>query len=126
MAFEQTFTGSRGDAGNPWSSEWSLTANAAFTAGGAGQTTSGVYQLFLDCNALAAGDVYTVRVYEKTRSASTQRRVLEHVISGAQTTAPVWVLPSLLLINGWDITLQATGTGAPVQRLIEWSIRRVF
>lgn len=84
-------------------------------------TTDGIYQLFLDLSALTATESYTLRIYEKTRSVSTQRIVEEIVISGVQSE-PVYVTPSLLLMYGWTYTLQKLqGT----DRTIEWSIRQV-
>lgn len=85
------------------------------------QTTDGVYQVFLDLNALTATEEYRLRIYEKTRSSSTQRIVEEVIISGAQTQ-PVYVTPALLLLHGWTVTLKKNqGT----DRTIEWSIRQV-
>jgi hypothetical protein len=85
------------------------------------QTTDGIYQLFLDLSALTATESYRLRIYEKTRSASTQRIVEDITISGAQTE-PVYVTPALLLLHGWTMTLtKLQGT----DRVIEWSIRQV-
>lgn len=85
------------------------------------QTTDGVYQVFLDLNALTSTEEYRLRIYEKTRSSSTQRIVEEVIISGAQTQ-PVYVTPALLLLHGWTVTLKKNqGT----DRTIEWSIRQV-
>ena len=38
--------------------------------------TDGIYQVFLDLNALANGDVFELKVKEKVRSADTQRCLL--------------------------------------------------
>lgn len=82
---------------------------------------SGVYQLFLDLNALTATESYRVAVKEKVRSSSTQRTVFSTDIMGVQAEA-VLVAPGLLLLNGWDITIRKLfGT----DRTIEWSIRKV-
>jgi hypothetical protein len=85
------------------------------------QTTDGIYQVFLDLNALTSTEEYRLRIYEKTRSTSTQRVVEEVIISGAQNE-PVYVTPALLLLHGWTVTLKKNqGT----DRTIEWSIRSV-
>jgi hypothetical protein len=85
-------------------------------------TTAGVYQVFLDCNALTNGDVFELRVKEKAQSSSTQRTLLYTTIGYAQGNEPVFVTPSFVLLNGWDVTLRkVSGT----DRAIEWSIRRV-
>jgi hypothetical protein len=98
--------------------EWSLTTD---TAGPDVDTTDGIYQAFLDLNALAAGDTFVFKVYEKTIAASTQRLVFTASFSGAQG-CPVWASPTLILLHGWDMTLDRT---AGSDRLIDWSIRKV-
>lgn len=96
--------------------ETSLVTN---TAGPDAETSDGAVQAVIDFNALAAGDQYRVRIYEKARSADTQRRILEAYVTGAQSD-PIWTHPTLQLMHGWDVTLQKiTGT----DRTITWSIR---
>ena len=85
------------------------------------QTTDGIYQLFLDLNALVSGDQYTLRIYEKVQSGSTQRVVQEVVFAGAQAE-PIYVTPSILFLHGWTFTMQLNTTNA---RTINWSIRSV-
>lgn len=98
--------------------EWSLSTD---TSGPDSQTGDGVYQVFLDLNALAAGDVFTFAVYEKVLSSSTQRKVFAASFAGAQAE-PVWASPTLILLHGWDMTLvKVSGTN----RAIDWSIRQV-
>ena len=98
--------------------EWSLSTN---TSGPDADTTDGVFQVFLDVNLIGAADLFRVRVYEKARSADTQRVVYEAFISGPQGS-PEWVSPSLVLLHGWDVTLlKVSGT----DRAIPWSIRQV-
>jgi hypothetical protein len=97
--------------------EWSLTTD---TAGPDAQTTSGLYQVFVDLNALAAGDVYELRGYEKIVSGGTQRAYLSKVFSGVQED-PIWVTPFAALIHGFDWTLvKHSGT----DRDINWRIER--
>lgn len=84
------------------------------------QTGDGVMQAFIDFSAMAAGDQYQIRVYEKARSASTQHVVYEAVVSGAQDE--LFVTPALTVMHGWDVTLdKLTGT----DRTIEASVRLV-
>jgi len=83
-------------------------------------TADGVYQVFLDVSDMVAGDQLQIRVYEKVRSADTQRVVYESVLSGAQ--ADIWVSPSLILLHGWDVTLD---TLAGTSITVNWSIRKV-
>lgn len=97
--------------------EWSLTTD---TSGPDADTTDGVFQAFLDLNDMIAGDQLQIRVYEKCRSGDTQRVVYEAILTGAQAQ-PMWVSPSLILMHGWDITLDAlAGTITAL-----WSIRQV-
>jgi hypothetical protein len=84
------------------------------------QTTAGVYQLFLDCNAVAAGDRFEVYLYEKVQSSSTQRKCETWTIAGVQAN-PDWVGPSVMLINGWTMSVKKiSGT----DRTIGYSIRK--
>ena len=84
-------------------------------------TTDGVYQCFLDLNALAAGDTFRFTVYEKVYGAATQRKVFSQTFYGAQVT-PVWASPSLILLHGWTMSLIKVGG---TDRSIAWSIRSV-
>ena len=113
MAISEAYSGSASIS----TTEWSLTTN---TSGPDVDTSDGVFQVFLDLAAMAAGDQYQIRVYEKCRSASTQRVIYEAIITG--TMAPTWVSPSLILMNGWDVTLKKL---AGTDRTLEWSIRKV-
>ncbi|NJM33985.1 MAG: hypothetical protein HC850_03925 [Rhodomicrobium sp.] len=91
------------------------------TAAPNANTMAGVFQPFLDLNALAAGDVFRFRVYEKCRTGDTQRLIYTAEFSGAQAS-PIWAGPSLLLGVGWDMTLRkASGT----DRTINWRISKV-
>lgn len=114
MAITEAFSGTE----TIGTTEWSLTTD---TAGPDTQTDDGVYQLFLDLNALAGGDVFELVVDEKVLSSSTQRAVYTARFANAQGV-PVWVSPSLVLVHGWDMTLKKiSGT----DRSIDWSIRKV-
>jgi hypothetical protein len=114
MAISEAFTGTETVS----TTEWSMTTD---TAGPDVDTTDGIYQIFVDLNALAAGDEFEFKVYEKTLSSSTQRLVYSCRFAGAQGT-PIWVSPSLVLLHGWDATLKKI---AGTDRAIDWSIRKV-
>lgn len=109
-----TFTGSE----TVTTTEWSLTADSSVVQA---QTTVGVFQAFLDVNALAAGDTYEFRTYEKARAADTQRLCYVSALSGPQGY-PIFTSPSLILGAGWDMTIIKT---AGTDRTITWSIRSV-
>jgi hypothetical protein len=99
--------------------EWSLSTDTSFTPDF--QTADGVYQCFVDISALAAGDVFEFRVYEKVLSSGSQRAIMSARFAGAQSMGG-WVSPSLILMHGWDMTMKKiSGT----DRGIDWSIRSV-
>lgn len=98
--------------------EYSLTNNSTTKQA---ITTDGVFQAFLDVNALVAGDTFEFKIYEKVQSSGTQRVIGSWIIDGAQSN-PIWPSLSFLLINGWEMTLiKIAGT----DRAIPWSIRQV-
>ena len=114
MAISQAFSGTE----TVGTTEHSLTTD---TAGPDVETSDGIFQCFLDLNALAAGDVFVFKVYERVLTGSTQRLCYVATFSGVQAQ-PVWVSPSLILLHGWDMTLdKISGT----DRSIDWSIRSV-
>lgn len=114
MAISEPFFGSA-----TITTEYSL----ATASGGALQTlaTPGIFQLFLGLGAMTAGDCYLLKIKEKVQTTSTQAVIQSVRLTGAQAQ-PAYVTESLLLKNGWDMTLtQISGTA----RAIEWSIRQV-
>ena len=105
------------------SSEWSLLTDSS---SGTQSTAVGVFQAFLDLRNLTAStsngtDVFEFRVYELITTGSTKGLVYSARFAGPQG-APNWVSPSLVLMNGWDMTLKRiSGTN----ETIDWSIRQV-
>jgi hypothetical protein len=101
-------------------SEYSLPADT--TSGvPTSQTADCILQLFLDLNALIAGDVFRLKVYEKTDSAQTQRLIHQWYFEGAQAN-PNYSSPVFVLGEGWDVTLiRVSGS----DRSILWSLRKV-
>lgn len=88
------------------------------TAGPDADTTSGTFQAFIDVSDMVAGDELQIRIYEKCRSGDTQRVVYERRLVGVQAE-PIIVTPALILMHGWDMTLDAiAGTITCL-----WSIR---
>jgi hypothetical protein len=82
------------------------------------QTTACCLQPYVDVNALAAGDQFRLRAYEKING--TQRVIYEATLTGAQSQA--FVFPTLVVMDGWDVTcLKLAGT----DRAIAWSLRKV-
>ena len=116
MALSEAYTGTNGS----WGTEYSLT-NASTSI--AAQTTDGIYQVFLDLNALALGDTYEFRMYEKVRSSDTQRVAHISTFSHAQgADNAIFMSIPAQLANGWDFTLKRT---AGSDRTITWSIRQI-
>ena len=113
MAITEAFAGSEAVS----TTEWSLTTD---TAGPDVETSDGVFQVFLDVSDMVAGDELQIRVYEKVQAADTQRVVYQANLVGAQSP-PIWVSPSLILLHGWDVTLDAIAGTITVT----WSIRKV-
>lgn len=92
--------------------EHTLTANP--------ETTAGAYQLMLDLNPLTAGVTMHVRIKEKVvNSSGTERVVWFDDLVGVVGEDKIWVSPVLMLINGWDMSIQSSGTPT-----IPWSIRK--
>jgi light-regulated signal transduction histidine kinase (bacteriophytochrome) len=92
--------------------EHTLTANP--------ETTAGVFQLMLDLNDLADAEDLVIRIKEKVQNSSgTQRVVWYDYVANVQGDEKIWVSPMLMLLNGWDMSIRATGT--PV---VPWSIRK--
>jgi hypothetical protein len=98
--------------------EWSLTTD---TSGPDAEATAGIFQAFIDFNAVAAGDVFEVKAYERCRTGGTQRLVYSARIANAQGS-PLWASPALALGIGWDFTLiKIAGT----DRTIDWRISKI-
>lgn len=89
------------------------------SVGPTSNVTDGFFQCWLDLNALAAGDTYVLRLYEKVNG-STQRLAESWTFSGVQGK-PIFATPGMLLVDGWDFTLQKV---AGTDRTIQYSIRQ--
>lgn len=114
MAITEAFAGSEVVS----TTEWSLTTD---TAGPDAETSDGVFQVFIDVSAMASGDEFRFRVYEKVQSSDTQRIVYDTTLIGPQSP-PILVFPSLVLMHGWDVTADKI---AGTDRTLTWSIRKV-
>ena len=84
-------------------------------------TDDGVYQLWVDAYAMAKGDEFRIRAYEKVEGTSGTKKVFcQWTLLGAQTE--VFVTPSFVLINGWDFTIQKI---AGTDRAFDASLRKL-
>jgi len=116
MAISEAFTGSQAVD----TTEWSCPRDAAYDSGQL-QDVSGVYQIFLDVGDMVTGDELQIRIYNEVLP-DLIRVMLQSNLIGPQSPA-VWVSPSFILINGWDVTLdQIAGTSGIT---VIWSIRKV-
>lgn len=97
--------------------EWSLATDTSYDTADA-QTTDGVLQVWLDLSDMIAGDQLQIRIYEKVRSADTQRVAYETILTGA-LSQPIWVSPALTVMHGWDATCDALAGTVTVN----WSLR---
>lgn len=113
MAVTQAFSGTEAIG----TTEWSLTTDTSYDTADA-QTTAGLYQLVLDLSDMIAGDQLQIRLYEKCRSGDTQRVAEQWILTGAQSQ-PLWIGPAVMLMHGWDFTLDALAGTITVN----WSIR---
>lgn len=113
MAISEAFSGTKAVD----TTEWSLTTDSS---GPDAETSDGVFQVFLDVSDMIATDILQIRIYEKVRSGDTQRIIFESILRDAQSE-PIWVSPSLILLHGWDVTLDALAGTITVL----WSIRKV-
>jgi hypothetical protein len=85
-------------------------------------TTAGEFQFFLDLNALTAGTTLKIRVKEKVISGGTIRTILRDFVTGVLATDDFgWASPKLLLINGWDFSIECSASTIS----IPWSIRKL-
>jgi hypothetical protein len=114
MALSQLYGGTASIS----TTEYSLVASSTSLAS---DTTDAVVQLFLDLNAMVAGDEYELKFYETTASGGTKRLVEQWSFVGAQGK-PIYASPSFLVLYGWDFTLKRI---AGSDRSIVWSIRAV-
>jgi len=97
--------------------EWSFVTDSA---GPDLNTDDAFVQASFDLSAMASGDEFRFRVYEKVQSGGSQLKWVDTTRIGPQS-GPL-VIPGLVLMHGWDITvLKVAGT----DRSISGSIRKV-
>lgn len=113
MAISQLYSGTA----TIGTTEFSLVSGSTTLAA---DTTTGVFQVYIDTANIAAGDQFEFWVKEKVISGGTQRIVYESYMTGAM--ADTYVYPTLILMHGWDVTVKKiSGT----DRSLSWSIRQV-
>lgn len=75
-------------------------------------------QAMFNTSAMAAGDQFQFRIYEKVTSGGAQVVLYEAILTGNQTDS--YVFPSLGVRHGWDVTVKKL---AGTDRSIAWSLR---
>lgn len=83
------------------------------------QTTDVILQVFLDLNAMAAGDEYLIKFYEKT-DGTNARPFYQATLVGAQSE--LWVSPAFVVGNGWEVGVDKI---AGTDRTIYWSLCKI-
>lgn len=83
-------------------------------------TNKGLYWLVLKSTAMAKGDQFTWRVYEKASTGAGKSVLIDGILADAQSEQ--FMIPAVPLGIGWDMTLQRT---AGSNRAFYWSIRQV-
>lgn len=104
------------DSATIGATEYSLPNDANYSSGSP-MTTDVALQGWIDFGAMTATEEYRVRIYEKV-NAGTQRVVWETYLANVQ--AGPLVLPTILLMEGWDISVKKI---AGTDRSIAWSLR---
>jgi hypothetical protein len=83
-------------------------------------TDKGLYQLIYKSTAMAKGDEFRLRVYEKASTGASKSVLFSATLSDVQSEQ--FTHPPVMLGLGWDMTAQRTGGS---NRAAHWSIRRV-
>jgi hypothetical protein len=108
-----------------YSGTWTSTLTETILNTTTPETTDGIYQVFVGIDPLALGDTIEIRIKEQVLSTSPQRTLLTASVGPGNPSADdnCWVSPSLILMHGWDVTLDQIG--GVVGKLLPWSIRKV-
>lgn len=112
MKITQTQT----DAATIGSSEYFLASDSTTKVD---QTDDCELDVTLDLAALAAGDQFRIRVYEKVNG-GTQAAIYDAYVTGAQPG--LRQLPRFILTEGWEVSVQKI---AGSDRAIGWSLRKL-
>jgi hypothetical protein len=98
--------------------EWSFVTDSA---GPDASTDEGMVQALFDVSAIASGDQYVFRVYEKAQSGGTQREITPAIVLTGPQVSSLFI-PAFIMKYGWDFTVTKL---AGTDRSISGSIRRV-
>ena len=85
-------------------------------------TDDAVVMVFIDLNDMLDADILLFKLYETVRASGTKRVMDALRISHAPGTAKGFIYPSVVLLHGWDFTIQRVG-GTDVT--IDSSVRKI-
>src|SRR5688572_25451103 len=83
------------------------------------QTSDVILQVYLDFGAMAAGDEYKIKFYEKADGTNAEC-FYEATVVGAQSL--IWVSPAFVLGAGWEVSVDKI---AGTDRLIPWTLAKI-
>lgn len=84
-------------------------------------TVAGVYQLWIDAYAMAKGDEFRVKLYEKVEATGgTKKAFFAATLLGVQ--GEIFCTPTFVLMHGWDMTITKI---AGTDRAFDASIRKI-
>lgn len=83
------------------------------------QTADVILQVYLDLGAMAAGDEYLIKIYEKVDGTNPEV-IYTATKVGAQ--AEMWVSPAFILGVGWEVSVDKI---AGTDRSIPWTLAKI-
>ena len=83
------------------------------------QTDDCLLSMWINIEAIAAADVFRIKLYEKVSAAAAQQSMEIGVLSGAQVFP--WLAPMLFVGHAWEVSVtKISGTN----RTVRWSLRK--
>lgn len=104
------------DSASIGSTQYYLAANSTLASW---QTADVILQVYLDFGALAAGDQFLIKIFEKV-DGSNPEIIYSATVDGTQST--MWVSPSFILGTGWDVSITKI---AGTDRTIYWTLAKI-
>ena len=83
------------------------------------QTSDVILQVYLDLGAMAAGDEYLIKIYEKVDGTNAEA-IYRATVIGEQTD--MWVSPAFVLGVGWEVGVDKI---AGTDRSILWTLAKI-
>jgi len=84
------------------------------------ETTAGIFTMLVDVSAMAAADVFEVRLRAKVVTGGSEQTVWDAALNGVPPNGML-VFPAFMLMHNWDLEMrQRAGT----VRTYAWSVRQ--